>query len=306
MMKLQKNPQIVIRNSDKGGNIVLWPLVDYMKEAHLQLDDVQCYKRTNVHVVKAAWVEYYSKLSAWRSAGVINLDEYKFLKNEHPVMPAMYFIPKLHKNITSPPGRPIISAKGGFLENTSKCIDFFHQDFVKGLPSFVKDTGHFLRHVQEIEWGSDCLLMCLDVTSLYTSIHHRDGIRATEYYLNHRPLHLAQHNRMLITMLTFCLNNNYFLFQNQILQQIRGVAMGACFSPSYSCLHMGWWEELVLRREHKTVVDTHVKTWLRYIDDLFVIWQGSAQSAYDFVESLNTNNLNIHFTATISDQSVCF
>lgn len=57
---------------------------------------------------------------------------------------------------------------------------------------------------------------------------------------------------------------------------------------------------------HGAVFKSHVCQWWRYIDDVFVIWRGSREEAHDFVKSLNCNELNLKFTADISDTKVEF
>lgn len=69
---------------------------------------------------------------------------------------------------------------------------------------------------------------------------------------------------------------------------------------------MGWWEELVLHVDYKQELKTHVQHWYRYIDDLFIIWQGTSDEAERFIQRLNINNLNLNFTATLSQTSINF
>ena len=104
-------------------------------------------------------------------------------------------------------------------------------------------------------------------------------------------------------MLSFCLTHNFFLFDDTFYCQTQGAAMGACFSPSYANLFMGWWED---RIANNTEGFMQVLLWIRYIDDLFIIWKGSEESAIRFVNNLNQNNLNLHFTSHISSKTVVF
>lgn len=82
--------------------------------------------------------------------------------------------------------------------------------------------------------------------------------------------------------------------------------MGACFSPGYACLHVGWWEERVLMVRHLDAWKNNILCWLRYIDDVFVIWKGSIESAQAFVTAINMNKSNLEFNANISKTSVEF
>lgn len=72
--------------------------------------------------------------------------------------------------------------------------------------------------------------------------------------------------------------------------------MGAAWAPAYACLHLGCWEEedvfclpLYL---------SHVHTWLRYIDDVLVIWTGNITTLHGFIDQLNVNERNIRLTYT--------
>ena len=56
---------------------------------------------------------------------------------------------------------------------------------MKSLPSYVKDTTDFICKIKSVpKLSHNSLLVTLDVTSLYTSITHKDGIEAGKYYLN--------------------------------------------------------------------------------------------------------------------------
>ena len=48
----------------------------------------------------------------------------------------------------------------------------------------------------------------------------------------------------------------------------------------------------------------HVLLWTRFIDDLFLIWDGSREEAEQLIRSLNNRELNFEFTNTISFESV--
>ena len=156
--------------------------------------------------------------------------------------------------------------------------------------------GDFLRRIEGLHWSDDMWLMGLDVVSLYTSIKHQDGIEACRYFLRARSLSLYFHNKMLLDMIMYCLKNIYFTFNGDYYRQVQGIAMGTCFAPNLANLLMGWWEHTVV--EQLADYNAHVLMWLRFIDDLFIIWQGTDIQARSFIKDLNTNNLNLKFTHT--------
>ena len=84
-----------------------------------------------------------------------------------------YHLPKVHKQLIKPPGRPIISGTNGPTEKLSQLIDSWLQEYVSGLQSFVKDSTHMLNIIQEwnIEYGpfEDVTLVTL-TSPAYTPI----------------------------------------------------------------------------------------------------------------------------------------
>lgn len=76
-------------------------------------------------------------------------------------------IPKLHKSLTNPPSRPIVSFKGP-LEYVGKYVDDFIKDLVTKLPSYVQDTRDVLTKLQNLEIPPGAQLVRIDVESLYT------------------------------------------------------------------------------------------------------------------------------------------
>lgn len=77
--------------------------------------------------------------------GLIDQATYKYLNVQFPCEATFYALPKVHKNILEPQGRPIFSGIGALCENASKFIDFFLMPHVTSLPSYIKDTLDLLK-----------------------------------------------------------------------------------------------------------------------------------------------------------------
>ena len=60
-----------------------------------------------------------------------------------------YTLPKIHKDCTNPPGRPIVSGVNGPTERLSKLADHWLKPVAQKLPSYVKDTTHLLQIIEE-------------------------------------------------------------------------------------------------------------------------------------------------------------
>lgn len=68
----------------------------------------------------------------------------------------------------------------------------------------------------------------------------------------------------------------------------------------------GGWEWNIFSNEVLTSHTGHVLLWLRYIDDIFVIWTGSQQTLDTFVDLLNNNIYNLKFTVESNPSKIYF
>lgn len=78
--------------------------------------------------------------------------------------------------------------------------------------------------------------------------------------------------------------------------------MGAPWAPSYVCLHLGLWEEEVVYKSSMYL--SHCLLW--YIDDVLLIWAGSAEQLVDFMSQLNINERNIRLTYSYYAETLPF
>ncbi|KAJ1201322.1 hypothetical protein NDU88_005135, partial [Pleurodeles waltl] len=82
----------------------------YIDEVMCQLNNTQFYKVTTKEVYTNSIVGIWQLLMEWKDKGLLLWEEYCFLKRDFPKLPVLYILPKIHKNRTNPPGRPIVSS----------------------------------------------------------------------------------------------------------------------------------------------------------------------------------------------------
>ena len=80
-----------------------------------------------------------------------------------------------------------------------------------------------------------------------------------------------------------------------------GTAMGSPMAPSYASLFMGTLEKDFL--ESRDLVSS---VWLRFLDDIFMVWDHSLESLHSFIDALDSFHPTIKFTYTISSKEVNF
>ena len=79
--------------------------------------------------------------------------------------------------------------------------------------------------------------------------------------------------------------------------------MGTRVAPNFANVHMGRFEENFV---YKTEWSNYVIIWVRFIDDIFLIWKGDIDSLTEFIDHLNNAAPSIKFTHEISTNSVNF
>lgn len=95
---------IIIKSADKGGGIVLQDRVDYIIEAHRLLSDRATYKKLKKDPNSDFAHEVDILVKSAFDKGVMNKIEASFFNKDFYEIPYFYHLPKIHKNLTSPPG----------------------------------------------------------------------------------------------------------------------------------------------------------------------------------------------------------
>ena len=106
-------------------------------------------------------------------------------------------LPEIHKPQRSQAGRPVISACGCQTERISTYIHYHIRISIQLQPSYIKDNSDLFKKI--------------DITSLYTSIPHEDGVKGTCKILEENQ-HTHPNAEMLLAMMNLMLQNNIFKF----------------------------------------------------------------------------------------------
>ncbi|XP_075448371.1 calcium uptake protein 2, mitochondrial isoform X1 [Ascaphus truei] len=304
MLDIKNNFDLIVRQADKGGAIVLQDRVDYICEAHRLLHDSVSYTTLDEDPVMGYQIEFQNLLREALSKGIITNLEEKFLFTKHPRTPIFYHLPKLHKDKVNPPGRPIISGVGSMTSNLSQYIDYYLQPYVINLKSYIRDTLHVIDSTSDIIWKDTFHWITCDVSSLYTCIDHTKGIQAINHFFElDTNLHPSQ-KTFLLACIQFILSHNYFLFEDTYYLQICGTAMGTRFAPSYANLYMGLWE-----RTHvweNASLRGGLVYYGRFIDDIIFIWDGDRDILEEILSSFNINEMGLKFTHTVHPSTIVF
>lgn len=310
VQKLASNRDVTIKPADKGSGVVIMNTCDYIHEALRQLADTDFYQSLDRDRTLDLSDRIATVLNNMRTDKEIDKKCFEYLIPSKPRPGRFYLLPKIHKGKLPPPGRPIISAIGSPSEKISEFVDFFLQPLLCSIPSYVKDTGHFVHLINKLgPLPENTILVTLDVTSLYTNIPLPEAERAVARALTRaRPGASKPSNTSLLRLLRLVFESNIFTFSDgkkrHYYLQTNGVSMGSKCAPSVACTFMGEFERLHV----SNLPDNSPKPllWLRYIDDIFCIWTHGEPTLLAFTDWLNSLHPRIKFTCTKSSTSVDF
>lgn len=156
----------------------------YLREAYRQLNDTEVYAKLSKD---PKWDFEKKLLQIVNKAHHDHLIDDKlctFLIVSNLITPVLYLLPKIHKTLIDPPGRPIVSGKGSLFNNASIFLDKLLCEFATTAPSYIRDTNDFLEKFKSVELPTNPVLASFDVISLYTSIDVIDGIEAVKRTLD--------------------------------------------------------------------------------------------------------------------------
>ena len=294
------NKDIVIRPADKGGAVVVQDRADYISACNSLLSDSKFYQKLDNDPTEQFQNELKQVLNnAFEEINLpANLKMQDLMQRFTPSPGRFYTLPKIHKGLSPPPGRPIISGNGMVTERISGFVSTFLNSMVSELPSYIQDTTHFLLELEKLKTQDlppNSFLVTLDVVSLYPSIPHKEGVFASEFFLNQR-VDPQIPTSFLILLINFVLTHNNFVFNDENYIQLNGTAMGTKMGPGYACLFMGKFELDFLKEVPFSPI-----FWKRFIDDIFLIWTHGEEKFNIFLEKINSVHPSIKFESTKSN-----
>ncbi|XDV25342.1 hypothetical protein PO909_029268 [Leuciscus waleckii] len=107
--------KVIIKPADKGGGIVLMPRESYDQEVQRQLNYDDFYVKLNGDPTQSFKKDIDGFLKDFCQ------DDQNWI--EYPVRPVLYVLPKVHKTLSNPTGRPIVSCIGSLREPLSRLFN---------------------------------------------------------------------------------------------------------------------------------------------------------------------------------------
>ena len=315
---------IIIKKADKGNTLIVMDSEFYRNKLvitdHLNTNtyakvDINCDHR----------VSKLSKLLMMKHKQCLTTKEVEYITDFDYKSSNFYVLPKIHKSTSiiekvsqnnssyihmdvpnDLKGRPIVAGPSSPTHRLSELLDLILSPLVPHLKSYIKDDWDFLRKLPRY-LPYECDLYSCDIVSLYTSISHELGLKATEYWISkfRHIIPVRFTSVFILESVDFVLKNNFFLFDNNLYQQLIGTAMGTGFAPPYACLTVGFLEvtrfypELPLNLS-SFYCEFITKLFYRFMDDGFIPWPRSLD--INILKCL-LNNLDTNIKYTLEPAS---
>ena len=112
---------------------------------------------------------------------------YTYFFNKDPKFARFYLLAKIHKRLHNVSSRPEIFNCSYYTENISSFLDYHFQPLAKKVESYITDTNHFLKKLQELgSLPKKAILCTIDVAGLYPNIPHEEGLASIRKHVTEK------------------------------------------------------------------------------------------------------------------------
>ena len=197
----------------------------------------------------------------------------------------------MHKNVSDPPLRPIVSMSGTVTHSVAKYLNDMIRPYIDAT-HMVKSTDEFFLRIHNLKLNDKNSVVSLDVSSLFTNVPVEETINIIiQRAYNHPdlpPPPIEQQD--LSSLLRVCTQETPFKFGDLEYIQVDGVSMGSPLGGTFADFYMSQLENKLLS-ENKISNPLH---YFRYVDDTFVIFN-SPSHVHHFKRRLESNS-KLNFT----------
>ena len=156
--------------------------------------------------------------------------------------------------------------------------------------------------MKDIELKPNYKIASFDITNLYTNIPVQETINILEKQLVDANTLSPQQIKECVELLQVILKQNYFMFNNRYFIQEEGLAMGSPLSGLLSDIYLNHYENTYLLSDVNKL-HTQIIFYARYVDDTFIVFNGTLRQIDNLRQYLNNINKHIQFTGETENNS---
>ena len=279
---LKNNNNIIINPADKNVGITVINKTAYIDLCLNHLDDKDTYTKLDNNPLAACRSKIVAMLNMLLINKSIDLETFNSLIPKEPRLGLFYGLLKLHKDKLGL--RPIVSQIGHPTRQINIYLHNKLEIITREALTAIKNSYELTKQLKEIEYSPNLVLITADISSLYTSIPTKWGIKnllniykiyTKRIGLDALTLNILVHN---------VLNQNIFEFNKNFYLQKKGTAMGSNFAPTYAgCVLRSIEENWLL----SSSFSNNLKLFKRYIDDIFIIYNNENNNLPEFISEFN-------------------
>ena len=208
-------------------------------------------------------------------------------------VPTFHGIPKVHKNPWKL--RPIVPCHSAFITPYSKVLEAHLSCYLPSYPWIINSTRDFMRNLERAQILSrpDTWIVTADVENFYTNVDVVTATTRCEMIMKGHPdikgLCTTEEVRFLMD---FVNHSVFFKYQDITYHQAKGLAMGAPSSGIIANLFLAI-EEKQWRLSN--TFRKHIRMYNRYIDDIFMVFEGTKNELDLFLSEFQFSSLKLTF-----------
>ena len=188
--------------------------------------------------------------------------------------------------------REKVDGNSGILKEIDRHISKILKKYVGLSEYYIKNSNNFVDKARDLKVEEDEELVSYDGTALYPSVPRKDALEIVQKRLE-EDVDLEKKTKMkpktIIDLLSFLLENTYFIFNSKIYLQTDGLAIGAAIA--------GFMAEIYMEEFEKRALNTFIEPptlWRRYVDD--TICKLKREMVETYLQHLNSIHPRIIFT----------
>lgn len=281
---------IVITSADKGNKTVILYRTEYISKMQEIIGDKNTYKTMRNDPTNKLQRQNNKMINDLFKDNQISEQLKIKLNCNSAAAPRLYGLPKIHKKDT--PLRPISSSIHVPCYKLSKHIG----EILKNLISEeynVKNATQVKEELKVLTLKEDDVVISFDAVSLFTNIPIYLAIKIIMKKWSTLSQHTDIKRNDFLKILNFCLNdNNYFMLDKTIYNQVFGMPMGNPLSPYIADIVLDYLlDETIHNLKQKNITITKI---FKYVDDILAVV--NKNDCYIILAELNSHHKKLQFT----------
>lgn len=197
------------------------------------------------------------------------------------------------------PIRPVVAYNNSPTYNIAKWLNSYLKNTIDVEFKYtIKNSIELANKIKEVKIPPNSLLVSLDVTNLFTNVPLEETKTIVRQKLIDSNL---SHNIIseIMSLLTVCLEQNFFIFDKVTYYQPDGLAMGSPLSPLLADLFLDNFEnQLIL---NNNIFHEHIIYYFRYVDDIIILWNDTLENLHLFLDYINSLHNKIKFKLEVEN-----